>query len=81
MNSLLSKITFDNCKTSLYTKYVVFQSKLRADANMRDTIEHTEIFPQVCDYCGEGFSRLLEYFKHLNSHLSEEVYLCQYRTN
>ncbi|TKC46268.1 hypothetical protein EI555_020663, partial [Monodon monoceros] len=42
-------------------------------------IEHTKIFAHVCDDCGKGFSSMLEYCKHLNSHLSEGIYLCQYR--
>lgn len=76
--SLLSKITFDKCKNFFVCQVCGFRSRLHTNVNRHVAIEHTKIFPHVCDDCGKGFSSMLEYCKHLNSHLSEGIYLCQY---
>uniref|UniRef100_A0A5F8GRY4 Zinc finger protein 639 n=1 Tax=Monodelphis domestica TaxID=13616 RepID=A0A5F8GRY4_MONDO len=76
--SLLSKITFDKCRNFFVCQVCGFRSRLHTNVNRHVAIEHTKIFPHVCDDCGKGFSSMLEYCKHLNSHLSEGIYLCQY---
>uniref|UniRef100_A0A8C5KWI3 C2H2-type domain-containing protein n=1 Tax=Jaculus jaculus TaxID=51337 RepID=A0A8C5KWI3_JACJA len=76
--SLLSKITFDKCKNVFVCQVCGFRSRLHTNVNRHVALEHTKIFPHVCDDCGKGFSSVLEYCKHLNSHLSAGIYLCQY---
>uniref|UniRef100_A0A2K5M1J5 C2H2-type domain-containing protein n=1 Tax=Cercocebus atys TaxID=9531 RepID=A0A2K5M1J5_CERAT len=76
--SLLSKITFDKCKNFFVWQVCGFRSRCHTNVNGHVAIEHTKIFLHVCDDCGKGFSSMLEYCKHLNSHLSEGIYLCQY---
>ncbi|XP_074154349.1 zinc finger protein 639 isoform X2 [Sminthopsis crassicaudata] len=76
--SLLGRITFDKCKNFFVCQVCGFRSRLHTNVNRHVAIEHTKIFPHVCDDCGKGFSSMLEYCKHLNSHLSEGIYLCQY---
>uniref|UniRef100_A0A2K5JL76 C2H2-type domain-containing protein n=1 Tax=Colobus angolensis palliatus TaxID=336983 RepID=A0A2K5JL76_COLAP len=76
--NLLSKITFDKCKNFFVWQVCGFRSRCHTNVNRHVAIEHTKIFPHVCDDCGKGFSSTLEYCKHLNSHLSEGIYLCQY---
>ncbi|XP_008836891.1 zinc finger protein 639 [Nannospalax galili] len=75
---LLSKIAFDKCKNFFVCQVCGFRSRLHTNVNRHVAIEHTKIFPHVCDDCGKGFSSMLEYCKHLSSHLSEGIYLCQY---
>uniref|UniRef100_A0A8C2LKD8 C2H2-type domain-containing protein n=1 Tax=Cricetulus griseus TaxID=10029 RepID=A0A8C2LKD8_CRIGR len=76
--SLLRKATSDKCKNFFVCQVCGFQSRLHTNVNRHVAIEHTKIFPQVCDDCGKGFSSMLEYCKHVNSYLSEGIYLCQY---
>uniref|UniRef100_A0A2K5XM40 C2H2-type domain-containing protein n=1 Tax=Mandrillus leucophaeus TaxID=9568 RepID=A0A2K5XM40_MANLE len=76
--SLLSKITFDKCKNFFVWQVCGFRSRCHTNVNGHAAIEHTKIFLHVCDDCGKGFSSMLESCKHLNSHLSEGIYLCQY---
>ncbi|XP_072474524.1 zinc finger protein 639 [Notamacropus eugenii] len=76
--SLLGRIAFDKCKNFFVCQVCGFRSRLHTNVNRHVAIEHTKIFPHVCDDCGKGFSSMLEYCKHLNSHLSEGIYLCQY---
>ena len=76
--SLLSKITFDKCKNFFVCQVCGFRSRLHTNVNRHVATKHSKIFPHVCDDCGKGFSSMLEYCKHLNSHLSEGIYLCQY---
>uniref|UniRef100_A0A8D0HBA1 Zinc finger protein 639 n=1 Tax=Sphenodon punctatus TaxID=8508 RepID=A0A8D0HBA1_SPHPU len=76
--SLVNKISFDKCKNFFVCQVCGFRSRLHTNVNRHVAIEHTKIFPHVCDDCGKGFSSMLEYCKHLNSHLSEGIYLCQY---
>ncbi|NWI92715.1 ZN639 protein, partial [Pitta sordida] len=76
--SLINKITFDKCKNFFVCQVCGFRSRLHTNVNRHVAIEHTKIFPHVCDDCGKGFSGMLEYCKHLSSHLSEGIYLCQY---
>ncbi|CAM4715761.1 unnamed protein product [Lepidochelys kempii] len=76
--SLINKISFDKCKNFFVCQVCGFRSRLHTNVNRHVAIEHTKIFPHVCDDCGKGFSGMLEYCKHLNSHLSEGIYLCQY---
>ena len=65
-HSLLSKITFDKCKNFFVCQVCGFRSRLHTNVNRHVAIEHTKIFPHVCDDCGKGFSSMLEYCKHLN---------------
>ncbi|ETE67972.1 Zinc finger protein, partial [Ophiophagus hannah] len=76
--SLVNKISFDKCKNFFVCQVCGFRSRLHTNVNRHVAIEHTKIFPHVCDDCGKGFSGMLEYCKHLNSHLTEGIYLCQY---
>ncbi|XP_044523707.1 zinc finger protein 639 [Gracilinanus agilis] len=76
--SLLAKISFDKCRNFFVCQVCGFRSRLHTNVNRHVAIEHTKIFPHVCDDCGKGFSSMLEYCKHLNSHLAEGIYLCQY---
>ncbi|XP_078524135.1 zinc finger protein 639 [Lissotriton helveticus] len=76
--SLLNKITFDKSNNFFVCQVCGFRSRLHANVNRHVAIEHTRFFPHVCDDCGKGFSGMLEYTKHLNLHLSEGVFLCQY---
>ncbi|KAM9378596.1 mitofusin-1-like [Phaethornis superciliosus] len=76
--SLINKISFDKCKNFFVCQVCGFRSRLHTNVNRHVAIEHTKIFPHVCDDCGKGFSGMLEYCKHLSSHLSEGIYLCQY---
>ncbi|KAG8136186.1 hypothetical protein E2320_009158 [Naja naja] len=76
--SLVNKISFDKCKNFFVCQVCGFRSRLHTNVNRHVAIEHTKIFPHVCDECGKGFSGMLEYCKHLNSHLTEGIYLCQY---
>uniref|UniRef100_A0A7M4ERZ2 Zinc finger protein 639 n=1 Tax=Crocodylus porosus TaxID=8502 RepID=A0A7M4ERZ2_CROPO len=76
--SLINKISFDKCKNFFVCQVCGFRSRLHTNVNRHVAIEHTKIYPHVCDECGKGFSGMLEYCKHLNSHLSEGIYLCQY---
>lgn len=76
--SLPGKITFDRCKNFFVCQVCGFRSRLHTNVNRHVAIEHTKILPHVCDDCGKGFSSMLEYCKHLNSHLAEGIYLCQY---
>ncbi|XP_034294826.1 zinc finger protein 639 [Pantherophis guttatus] len=76
--SLVNKISFDKCKNFFVCQVCGFRSRLHTNVNRHVAIEHTKIFPHVCDDCGKGFSGMLEYCKHLNSHLMEGIYLCQY---
>ncbi|XP_044290534.1 zinc finger protein 639 [Varanus komodoensis] len=76
--SLVNKISFDKCKNFFVCQVCGFRSRLHTNVNRHVAIEHTKIFPHVCDDCGKGFSGMLEYCKHLNTHMSEGIYLCQY---
>ncbi|XP_053167306.1 zinc finger protein 639 isoform X2 [Hemicordylus capensis] len=76
--SLVNKISFDKCKNFFVCQVCGFRSRLHTNVNRHVAIEHTKIFPHVCDDCGKGFSGMLEYCKHLNTHISEGIYLCQY---
>ncbi|KAB0359326.1 hypothetical protein FD754_003482 [Muntiacus muntjak] len=53
-------------------------NRLHTNVNRHVATEYSKNFPHVCDDCGKDFSSMLEYCKHLNSHLSEGIYLCQY---
>ncbi|XP_030072752.1 zinc finger protein 639 isoform X1 [Microcaecilia unicolor] len=76
--SLLNKISFDKSKNFFVCQACGFRSRLHTNVNRHVAIEHTRFFPHVCDDCGKGFSGMLEYSQHLNLHLSEGVFLCQY---
>ncbi|XP_053315693.1 zinc finger protein 639 [Spea bombifrons] len=76
--SLLNKINFDKSKNFFVCQVCGFSSRLHTNVNRHVAIEHTRFYPHVCDDCGKGFSGMLEYSQHLNSHSSEGVYLCQY---
>ena len=71
--SLLSKITFDKCKNFFVCQVCGFWSRLHTNVNRHVATEHSNIFPHVCDDSGKGFSSMLEYRKHLNSHFSEGI--------
>ncbi|XP_037765187.1 mitofusin-1 isoform X5 [Chelonia mydas] len=54
--SLINKISFDKCKNFFVCQVCGFRSRLHTNVNRHVAIEHTKIFPHVCDDCGKGFS-------------------------
>ncbi|XP_042195275.1 zinc finger protein 639 isoform X1 [Callorhinchus milii] len=76
--SYAGKVGFDRRRNFFVCRSCGYRSRLYVNVSRHAAIEHARFFPYVCDDCGKGFCNTAEYHKHLNSHSSQEIYLCQY---